>query len=297
MSKTTLEYLSRDIFDSLLYQIFVSGVFHADPHPGNIYIGEDQKPILLDFGAVGRISSIQRSGLQKLLTGLNYENPNMMVSGVVDIVSTAQSINKPVLERAFDQFLVEQTIDAENLEPVVRSIFKIISDFKLEISGNVTAVFRTLLTLQGTLEFLNPKIDLFEQSKNFVVNHFNPLNNKKDIKKSIEQELMQVIPTLQSIPKRIDGIASQIENGDVKFKFSIFKDEENKKNIHYILSQILVGFSAISLGVLSIGVLFLARLQESTYSMLDIFGYSGLSLSVVTLLRIMIQSIFKNKKT
>ncbi|MFC5406274.1 AarF/UbiB family protein [Cohnella soli] len=63
------QHVQQQLFDCMLEQIFMNGIFHADPHPGNVYILNDGTPALLDFGSVGRLGTLQRDALKRLLIG------------------------------------------------------------------------------------------------------------------------------------------------------------------------------------------------------------------------------------
>src|SRR6201994_546017 len=72
------ERLARELLDSLLRQIVVEGVFHADPHPGNILLLTDGRLALIDFGSVGRLDSGLRAALQRLVLGIDRRDPGAL---------------------------------------------------------------------------------------------------------------------------------------------------------------------------------------------------------------------------
>lgn len=67
--------LARGLLAVLLRQIMVTGVFHADPHPGNVLVRSDGTLALLDFGSVGRLDSLQRSGMLRAFLALSQRDP------------------------------------------------------------------------------------------------------------------------------------------------------------------------------------------------------------------------------
>src|SRR5690606_16339884 len=69
---------ARTVLFSYLEQIFFNGIFHADPHPGNIFIDRmDGSPILMDFGAVGRLSEDQRNALYQFVLGIQQNDTDI----------------------------------------------------------------------------------------------------------------------------------------------------------------------------------------------------------------------------
>src|SRR5471032_472476 len=67
--------LARTLFDTLLGEVMIDGIFHADPHPGNVLLLADGQLGLLDFGSVGRIDAGLRSALQRLLLAVDRGDP------------------------------------------------------------------------------------------------------------------------------------------------------------------------------------------------------------------------------
>jgi ubiquinone biosynthesis protein len=78
--------LARDQLDSLLGQVMLDGIFHADPHPGNILLLHDGHLGLLDWGSVGRIDAGLRGALQRLLLALDRGDPVMLTDALLDVV-------------------------------------------------------------------------------------------------------------------------------------------------------------------------------------------------------------------
>ncbi|MEV0162146.1 ABC1 kinase family protein [Nonomuraea fuscirosea] len=96
--------LARDLLDCLLRQILVEGVFHADPHPGNLMLLDDGTLGLLDFGSVGRLDGSVRSALQRFLLAMNRQDPLGVTDALLEVVPRPEEIDEPALERALGQF-------------------------------------------------------------------------------------------------------------------------------------------------------------------------------------------------
>ncbi len=97
--------LARALLRSLLYQITESGVFHADPHPGNILLLTDGRLALLDLGSVGRLDAQLRSALQNLLLAIGRGDPAALCDALLELVTRPDNIDEQQLERALGQFM------------------------------------------------------------------------------------------------------------------------------------------------------------------------------------------------
>jgi hypothetical protein len=87
--------LARDLLDSLLRQVMLDGIFHADPHPANILLLGDGHLALLDWGSVGRIDAGLRAALQRLLLALDRGDPVMLNDVLLDMVDRPEQLDEP----------------------------------------------------------------------------------------------------------------------------------------------------------------------------------------------------------
>ena len=97
--------LTRALLRSMVYQITEGGVFHADPHPGNVLLLTDGRLALLDFGSVGRLDAQQRSALQNLLLAVGRGDPAALRDALLELVTRTDEIDEWQLERALGRFV------------------------------------------------------------------------------------------------------------------------------------------------------------------------------------------------
>src|SRR5215471_15048277 len=160
--------LARDLLDSLLRQVMLDGIFHADPHPGNILLLGDGHLGLLDWGSVGRIDAGLRGALQRLLLALDRGDPVMLNDALLDVVDRPEQLDEPRLERALGRFLARYF--AAGATPDVRmftGLFRIVADYGLAVPPEIAAVFRALATVEGTLTQLAPGFDIVAEARRF----------------------------------------------------------------------------------------------------------------------------------
>jgi ABC1 atypical kinase-like domain len=97
--------LTRALMRSMVYQLTEGGVFHADPHPGNIMLLADERLALLDFGSGRRLDAQLRSGLQNLLLAIGRGGPEAFRDALLDLVTYPDELDEQQLERALGQFM------------------------------------------------------------------------------------------------------------------------------------------------------------------------------------------------
>ena len=296
LSKNERVEVAKLIFDDMLAQIFERGVFHNDPHPGNIFILHDGRPAFLDFGAIGKLSEFQQRGFIWLLFGILRRNPETMAIGVERLVVNSEEIDFKKLELALGEFLIVHSFEGDILEEMGTDLFDIMGNFGLQFHPSVAAAFRSMITLQGSLQEIDPDFNLERAMQRFLKTQLTVSKAKEVIEETVEDELLNTLPRLKTFPRRIDTLLRQAEQGDFTINMGIFSHKENRDYVNQTVSLLFLSIVGISFGLLSLGALFLAQ-NETTegYSFLDVFGYSGLGLSVIMLIRVAIQSIHRTK--
>jgi len=158
--------LARSLLRAFLDQIVVAGVFHADPHPGNLYLTDDGRIALLDAGAVGRLDGRQRHGLQLALLALALRDRHRLAEALLSISrgSSPAPATGPGLADALapvvDRLGPGVAADAELLVAFTR----VLQDFGLALEPVVLGAVRSLATIQVTIERLAPDLDLLAEA-------------------------------------------------------------------------------------------------------------------------------------
>lgn len=288
--------VQQEIFDCVMAQIFFQGIYHADPHPGNVYILNDGTPALLDFGSVGRLGALQQDALKRLLLGFEQRNAYVIMDSLMQLTETDRDIDKEGLEQAISQLLVQIAYDVKgNADVFIQGLFRIISEFGLAFYPMVAGVFRSLITLEGTMLQLNPDFLLMEEIKRFAkqyMTEFLPVGNASDLRKTAENELLEMLPVLRRLPRRLDHLGTMMEKGEFSMKVGFFSDKTNASFISKWISQLLLAFVGMAFGGISIGLLYIGGKQSSEeFSALAMFGYTGLLVSAILLIRVAIYSV------
>ena len=289
---------------SFLEQALVSGIFHADPHPGNIYIEDKTHQItLLDFGAVGRLGALQQEGLKLFLVGIHQNNATVVTDGVNLLVENAEDIDREELEHQINDILLRISyIDHIEASELIYAIFTVVSDHGLKFFPAVSVALRALVTLDGTLKIIDPDFDIFLEAKQFSSDYIKstlkqPFKDATKTKDRIEEEIALLIPNLQRIPRRLDQLFKKVESGKIILHHDIFSDKKNASFVTQLFSRFVLLMVGITFGIISVALLAISQFMESIYAIyLNTAAYLGLFLCAILLVRLSIQAIREMKK-
>jgi len=288
--------LARVLLRSMVYQITEGGVFHADPHPGNILLLTDGRLALLDFGSVGRLDAQQRYALQALLLALGRGDPAALRDALLELVSRPDEVDELALERALGQFIARHLAGgtAATAE-MFTDLFRLATRFELVIPAEIATVLRSLATLEGTLSLLTPGIDIASEARAYAADKVAGVSPLA-VPKTAAEELIALVPVLRRLPRRFDRITSGLEQGRLSINVRPFADERDRRMITSLTHQVLLTVLAATSGItaaLLLGVTSGPKITPNV-SLSQLIGYYLLVVAGILGLR-MLYLIFKDR--
>lgn len=280
--------LARALLKTMLGQIMVGGVFHADPHPGNILVRADGTLALIDFGAVGRIDSLQQAALTRILLAIGQRDPRQLRDALLDIATVRTAAEEDLLERALGQFLVQRL--GQGMRPDARlfgDLLNLLIDFGLSFPPAIGGVFRALITLDGSLSRLDPGFNLVDEATAEAGRWVGKQVVPDSLSEALVGETLSLIPVLRRLPRRIDRIAGSAERGDLSVNVRLFADERDARVMNQLVNRALLIVIAAAVGLISTLLLGVPEGPELTPSvtLMEALGYLGLGISTVLFLR------------
>jgi ubiquinone biosynthesis protein len=288
--------LSRALLRSMVYQITEGGVFHADPHPGNVLLLTDGRLALLDFGSVGRLDTRQRLALQDLLLALGRGDPAAFRDALLELVSRAE-IDEVLLERALGQFMARHLTGGTAATPeMFTDLFRLASRFELAIPPEIATVLRALGTLEGTLTLLMPGVDIAAEAHAYAADRVAGQVAPRAVKKTAADELTDLLPVIRRLPRRFDRVTGALEQGRLGLNVRLFADERDRRVVTGLTNQFLLTFLGATSGIVAALLLGASGGPKvaPTVSLYQIIGYNLLIVAAILALRVLF-TIFRNR--
>nr|WP_042192068.1 AarF/UbiB family protein [Kibdelosporangium sp. MJ126-NF4]CEL20465.1 Ubiquinone biosynthesis monooxygenase UbiB [Kibdelosporangium sp. MJ126-NF4]CTQ97690.1 Ubiquinone biosynthesis monooxygenase UbiB [Kibdelosporangium sp. MJ126-NF4] len=282
--------LARSLLHCLLRQVMRNGVFHADPHPGNVMLLDDGTLGLLDFGSVGRLDGSLRTGLQNLLLAIDRGDPAALRDGLLEVVSRPDDIDEQKLERALGQFIARHfTGGAAPDVEMFTDLFRLVTRYGLSVPPEIAAVFRALATMEGTLAGLAPGFNIVVESRAYASVRLSEQMDPASLRKTVTEELLTLLPVLRRLPRRIDRIGGALEEGRLSVNVRLFADERDRQLLNGIVHQLMLAFIGATTGIMAVLLLGTTggpRLVEDI-TLYQVIGYNLLVISILIGLRLL----------
>ncbi len=281
--------LADRLLSAFLTQVMAAGVFHADPHPGNILIDGQGTLWLIDFGAVGLIDPVTMEALQLMVGGLATHQPSLIARGLRSMSGSAgESMDTQALEAELSRLLSEQ-MHAGGFDPrSLQQIIGVMRTHELPVPSTLTLLARALLTLEGTLRVVDPRMDLAVAASTQLGASVQAQG--EDPRAIAQKELVRNLPSFRALPGLTEDIALQLRAGRVRLQVDAFSGESRTHLTGWIdqmLFAVVAAVGLISSTLMLVGVAVSDAGRET--ATLTGIGYIGLVLSSVMLMRVVAQ--------
>jgi ubiquinone biosynthesis protein len=291
--------LARGLLDFLLRQILLDGVFHADPHAGNVFVLRDGRLGLLDFGSVGRLDAGLREAFQRLLVSVDRGDPLGTTDALLELVPRPDTVDEQALERDLGRFLARHVDSAaSSTVRMFGDLFRIVAEHGLSIPPELAAVLRALGTAEGTLDHIAPGFDFVGEARTLSAAYVTEQLEPASLKRAATDELIALVPILRRLPRRVERIASAAEHGRLAMNVRLFADERDREVLTDLLHQVLLAFLAAAVGIMAVVLLGTdgGPMVTRSVSLYALFGYNLLVVSSVLGLRVLV-TIFRRGPT
>jgi ubiquinone biosynthesis protein len=283
--------LAGALLASMLGQVLLHGVFHADPHPGNVLVLADGRLGLLDFGSVGRLDGSLRAALQRLLLAMDRGDSLGASDALLEVMLRPDEVDQERLERALGQFMARYlSAGASSGVRMFSDLFRIVTDYGLSVPPEVAATFRALAVLEGTLATLAPGFDLVTEARAFAAGHGPGQVDALAARQLVTEELTTLLPMLRRLPRRVERIASAAEHGRLSIHVRLFADQRDRRHLTGLLHQFLLTILAATAGIMAVLLLGTGGgpAVTATVSLYQLLGYNLLVVCAILALRVLV---------
>jgi predicted unusual protein kinase regulating ubiquinone biosynthesis (AarF/ABC1/UbiB family) len=264
--------LSEELFRAYLKQILVDGFFHADPHPGNVFITDDNRLALLDLGMVGHISGRFQEDLLRLLLAISEGRGDEAAQAAMKMGEPKEKFDKIDYEHRVAN-LVAQHADATmaNIDAgqVILEITRISADCWFRLPQEFTLIAKALLNLDRVVYVLDPNFDPNEIIRDEASNLLTRRIVKSIEPGSVLTSVIEVKEFIERLPSRVNKILDAVGNNELKIAVDAIDERIVLDGLQKVANRIALG---LILASLIVGAALMMRVETS----FRILGYPGL---------------------
>jgi ubiquinone biosynthesis protein len=229
-------------------QVFRDGYFHADMHPGNIFVGSDGRYIAVDFGIMGTLTDEDKNYLAQNFLGFFRRDYKRVAEAHVEAgwaprntrIDDFETAIRAVCEPIFDKPLKEISFSR-----VLLRLFQTSREFNVEIQPQLVMLQKTLLNIEGLGRDLDPDLDLWTTAKPYLENWMSDQLGWRGLTRRLRKEASSWAIILPQFPRLMHQALDEIRSQRIDQKMSEFVREKRRQNI--LLSILLILLTVASL--------------------------------------------------
>ena len=212
-----LKHLARAVIQTFLRHALRDGFFHADMHPGNLFVDDDAKLVFVDFGIMGRLGPMERRFLAEILYGFitrNYQRTAEVhfEAGYVPAHHSVEAFAQAI--RAIGEPIHNRAADEISMAKLLMLLFEVTGMFDMRTRPELLLLQKTMVVVEGVARALDPKLDMWTVAepvvREWVERHLGPAGRIEDA----AEGAVEVGRVLSGVPGLMSRGAAMMEHLD-----------------------------------------------------------------------------------
>lgn len=215
-------------------QAFELGLFHGDPHPGNIRVLRDGTICLLDYGMVGTLEEEKREHLVDLFLAISHHDVASAVKLVLVVGRPSRPVDQPLLQsdlRDFIETYYGVELDRINVGKMLTDFVSILSTHGIRYPADLMLLIRAIITLEGVGHNLDPTFNLAQHLAPFVERVVRERYNPRRMASRVLADAQQVLFALHQLPLHVEKTLAKLSSDDLKIQME-------HRNLDHLISEL-----------------------------------------------------------
>lgn len=241
--------VANTLVDAVLQMILEDGFFHADPHPGNLVVLEENVLGLLDFGMVGRISAEERQQFASLVMGMLGHNSERIIDAMFNLGFVADDVDFKALRREVDRLrdkYYQMPLEEINLGKAINEVLEVAFYLKVRVPTQFALLAKCMMTAEGVARTLDPSLSPAKiaeiYSRRLLLKKLMPSEMVKDFYNNLREYGSVIL----ELPEILSTLLKRIQRDQLRLKV-------NLENLNEVMFGFLQIFNRVVLALIFIG--------------------------------------------
>ena len=274
--------IGQNLIENYVHQVLDVGVFHADPHQGNIIVA-DGVPCWIDFGMVGRITEKDIDMIQNLIMSVLKADSEKLVNTVSSMGATAADTDMDALSEAADEMLAKYanvtSVEELDMTTLFNEITTLATENNISLPGRFTMLIRSIITVEGVIEEFCPELNLLNIISDKLMTRVKSNIDIKGAAIKYGKEFLEISGKSIKLPALIADALANLNRGKTKVNMNITGIDEPLDRIGNFLRYVILAIFAC---VLFIGscILCLTGLKPRVADDVPLLAVAGILFSI-----------------
>jgi predicted unusual protein kinase regulating ubiquinone biosynthesis (AarF/ABC1/UbiB family) len=273
------EKLGRELVRAYLHQIIVDGFFHADPHPGNVFVTDDGKIALVDLGMVGHVSPRTQESLLELLLAAAEGRGDEAADVLIELGERRDGFNEPALRRDIVDLVAryrQATLAELQVGRMLLEANQTAASRGLKAPADLAVLGKTLLNLDAVARTLAPRLDVNATIRDEAVTLMQQRMLKSVSPGRVLSTMLDAKQFAERLPGRVNRVLDALASNELRLKVDMIDDGAVIDGLQKVANR-------IALGLVLAALIVAAALIMQVPTTFRLLGYPGLAMILFVL--------------
>jgi len=278
--------IAETLQEVYLQMIIDDGVFHADPHPGNLAVDDDGAVIFYDFGMAGRVDPFIQEKIVEFYVAVARQDIDGILDTLIDMGTLSPEADREVMGNVMELAIADasgEDIEQYQVNQIIEQVESTIYEFPLRLPPNLALVLRVATVVEGVCVTLDPEFDFISTATEFLRDEGYYEQTARDLAEDAGRQVQRTTEALFTVPPKADEFLRQANRGDLHVDVTI----EDDSNVLDKLAMRIAYSVLLAVGVLSATIL---------YSFADAWRLAAIVLLLAVPLAIALYRSFRKKR-
>jgi ubiquinone biosynthesis protein len=288
--------VAGNLWRAFLQMVFINGLFHGDPHPGNVEVLEDNVIGLLDYGMVGHLDQEQKAYVTMLLSEYVQQDSSGFSEVLLAMGTKPRDLNHKAFSRDIDRVLRPSygaPIGELRIGEILQRSMQVSAKHKVRLPANMALLIKVIILIEGIDRQLDPSYDLSKEAKQFIHRSVREEFRPSRLNEQLIHSVMYWKWLLLELPHRLNDVMNNLAEGSFRIVFKHEGLEEPAQNISRSANRL--SFAIMSSATIVASALVVSSKVGPLWKGFSIIGLVGFILAFLLTMSLMISIIRSGK--
>ena len=250
--------LAETLQRAYLKMIVDDGVFHADPHPGNLAVQDDGTLVFYDFGMSGYVDPFIQNKIVDFYTAIAAQDIDAILDTLIEMGTLSPEADRQVMGEVMELAIADargEDVEQYRVQQIVQQVEDTIYEFPLRLPSNLALVLRVATVVEGVCVTLDPDFDFISVATDYLRTEGYIEEGVRDFVEDRVQEGRNAVESSVRIPPKIEHALDRVEREDFHIRADI---EDSENNLDRLGRRLVLGL-ALAAGGISTAMLYSFR--------------------------------------
>lgn len=247
--------LAEALQRAYLQMIIQEGVFHADPHPGNLAVDESGAIVFYDFGMSDTVDPFVQSKIVDFYVAVASKDTGAILDTLIELGTLSPEADRQVMGEVLELAIADargEDIEQYRVNQIIEQVESTIYEFPLRLPRNLALVLRVATVVEGVCVTLDPDFDFIETATDYLREQGYYEETARELAEEAGDQLQETTRALFTVPPKLDNTLDTVNRGDLAVNVTL---EDETKVLDKLAMRI--AFSVLlAVGVLSATILY-----------------------------------------